>query len=71
VIVDAIVDAYVAARDDLPAAELSAAFAIAYPLACFHHAVSYLRIENALEPSDRSLFGEAPREWLDRAVAAL
>jgi len=37
-------------------------FAIAEPLACIHHAISYERILEALEPSDRWLFADVPRQ---------
>ena len=68
--VDVVEDAYARARDDLDPGSVREAFALAYPLACVHHAISYHRIEKALEPADRGLFGNAPREWLDRALAA-
>jgi hypothetical protein len=42
-------------------------FAIAEPLACIHHAISYERILEALEPSDRWLFAEVPGQLRARA----
>jgi phosphotransferase family enzyme len=44
-------------------------FAIAEPLACIHHAVSYERILEALEPADRWLFADVPGQLRARATA--
>lgn len=45
-------------------AELRALVGIAEPLAHVHHAVSYLRILDALEPEDRWYFAAEPRRWI-------
>jgi hypothetical protein len=42
-------------------------FAIAEPLACIHHAISYERILEAMEPSDRWLFADVPGQLRARA----
>ena len=69
--VDAVVDAYSSARNDLDADVVRHAFAIAYPLACVHHAISYRRIEAALEPADRGLFAPVPGQFFGRALELL
>lgn len=56
----------VASRD-----ELLRAYALAEPLAHVHHAITYLRISEALEPDDRWWFDDAPKRWLDRALESL
>jgi Ser/Thr protein kinase RdoA (MazF antagonist) len=69
---ESMLDAYLAAWDDLGSAEdLRAAYELARPLACVHHAVSYLRINEALEPDDRWWFADEPRRWLAGAVELL
>lgn len=42
-------------------------FALAEPLACIHHAVSYERILAALEDSERWVFAEVPAQLRERA----
>jgi Ser/Thr protein kinase RdoA (MazF antagonist) len=54
--------------DVAPLDELRALAEIAEPLAHVHHAVSYLRILDALEPDDRWYFAGEPRRWLLGAV---
>ena len=51
--------------------ELRAAYELALPLAHVHHAISYLRIDDALEPDDRWVVADAPRRWLAGAVEHL
>ena len=48
--------------------ELQSAFALARPLGHLHQAVSYVRINDALEPDDRWIFAGAPEEWLEGAI---
>ncbi len=43
-------------------------FALAEPLACIHHAISYERILDAMEPSDRWVFAEVPGQLRERAA---
>ncbi len=50
--------------------ELRAAYELARPLAHVHHAISYQRIGEALEPDDR-WFADEPRRWLSGAVELL
>jgi len=66
-----LIDAYVSARPDLEEQTLRKALPLAYPLACVHHSISYARIEEVLEPRERDLFGDAPRRWIERALAAV
>jgi fructosamine-3-kinase len=66
-----LVEAYISARPDLEEQTLRKALPLAYPLACVHHSISYARIEEVLEPGERDLFGDAPRRWIERALAAL
>jgi hypothetical protein len=62
---EALLQAYVAAWGDVASPdELRAAHELSLPLACVHHAISYLRIDDALEPDDRWVFAGAPRRWL-------
>ncbi len=62
-------DAYLGAWADLaPLDELRATYELALPLAHVHHAISYLRINEALEPDDRWWFEDEPRRWLVGAV---
>jgi Ser/Thr protein kinase RdoA (MazF antagonist) len=69
---EALLQTYLAAwRDVASADELRAAHELSLPLACIHHAVSYLRIDEALEPDDRWVFADAPRRWLAGAVDQL
>lgn len=67
-LLDAYLDEWsdVASRD-----ELRRWYALAQPLAHVHHAISYLRISEALEPDDRWWFADAPKEWLDGAIESL
>jgi hypothetical protein len=68
----AMLDAYLDVWSDHGSpAELRAAFELAQPLACAHHAISYLRITQALEPDDRWLFADEPARWLARAAELL
>ncbi|MDQ3379157.1 MAG: aminoglycoside phosphotransferase family protein [Actinomycetota bacterium] len=65
-------DAYLGAWADLASLdELRAAYQLALPLAHVHHAISYLRISEALEPDDRWWFEDEPRGWLTGAVELL
>ena len=48
--------------------ELRAAFELAQPVACAHHAISYLRITQALEPDDCWWFADAPARWRPRPL---
>jgi len=67
-LLDAYLDEWgdIASRD-----ELRTMYALALPLAHVHHAISYLRISEALEPDDRWWFADEPRRWLAGAVALL
>jgi aminoglycoside phosphotransferase (APT) family kinase protein len=66
---EALLQTYLAAWGDVASAgELRAGHELSLPLACVHHAVSYLRIDEALEPDDRWVFADAPRRWLAGAV---
>jgi Ser/Thr protein kinase RdoA (MazF antagonist) len=68
----AMLDAYLDAWADFGAPGiLLAAYELAQPLACVHHAISYLRITEALEPNDRWLFADEPGRWLARATEFL
>ena len=62
----ALLDAYLEVwSDTAPMGELRALAECARPLAAMHHAISYLRILNAMEPSDRWWFeGEPVRQLL-------
>jgi hypothetical protein len=51
--------------------ELRATYELSRPLACVHHAISYLRIDDALEPDDRWVFAGSSRRWLAAAVELL
>ena len=51
--------------------ELRASYDLAHPLAYIHHAISYLRIIEALEPDDRWWFAEEPRRGLTGAIELL
>lgn len=51
--------------------ELRASYHLAHPLAYVHHAISYLRILEALEPDDRWWFAEEPRRGLTGAIELL
>jgi Ser/Thr protein kinase RdoA (MazF antagonist) len=69
---DELLQIYLAAWADVASLEeLRAAYERALPLACVHHAISYLRIDEALEPDDRWVFADAPRRWLAGAVEHL
>jgi hypothetical protein len=69
---EALLQTYLAAWGDVASAdELRAAHELSLPLACVHHAISYLRIDEALEPDDRWVFADAPRRWLGGAVDQL
>jgi Phosphotransferase enzyme family len=66
---ETLLQTYLAAWADVASLEeLRAAYERALPLACVHHAISYLRIDEALEPDDRWVFAGAPRRWLTAAV---
>jgi hypothetical protein len=43
-------------------------FALVEPLACIHHAISYERILDAMEPSDRWYFADVPTRLRERAL---
>jgi len=65
-------EAYLAAWADLGSPEeLRTSYELALPLAHVHHAVSYLRINEALEPDDQWWFADEPRRWLTGAVERL
>ena len=65
-------ETYLVAWADLASLEeLRAAYELALPLAHVHHAISYLRINDALEPGDRWWFEDEPRRWLVGAVELL
>jgi hypothetical protein len=66
-----LVDAYAEARPELDVRTWRDAWSLAFPLACLHHSISYARIEAALEPDEQDLFDDAPRNWIERALAAL
>jgi len=69
---ESMLDAYLGAWSDLAARdELRAAYQLALPLAHVHHAISYLRINEALEPDDRWWFEDEPRRWLAGAIELL
>ena len=57
--------------DIAPLGELRALAESAAPLAQIHHAASYLRILDALEPDDRWYFSDMPRSLLATAVDLL
>jgi len=64
--------AYLDAWTDLASLDaLRAAYELALPLAHVHHAVSYLRINEALEPDDCWWFADEPKRWLAGAVELL
>jgi hypothetical protein len=66
---ESMLEAYLEIWTDLASAEeLRAAYDLALPLAHVHHAVSYLRINEALEPDDRWWFADEPRRWLAGAL---
>jgi Ser/Thr protein kinase RdoA (MazF antagonist) len=67
-------EAYLACWSDaIPARELERLYTLSRPLAEAHHAISYARINDALEPDDRWWFAEEParrlRSALDRVEA--
>ena len=65
-------ETYLGAWADLASLEeLRAAYELALPLAHVHHAISYLRIDQALEPDDRWWFEDEPGRWLAGAVELL
>ena len=65
-------DAYFGVWADLASLEeLRAAYELALPLAHVHHAISYRRINEALEPDDRWWFADEPRSWLAGAIELL
>ena len=65
-------ETYLGAWTDLASVkELHAAYELALPLAHVHHAISYLRINEALEPDDRWWFEDEPGRWLAGAVELL
>ncbi|MGI8861994.1 MAG: phosphotransferase family protein [Gaiellaceae bacterium] len=67
-----LLDAYLDEWSDIASRdELRAAYALALPLAHVHHAISYLRITDALEPEDRWWFEDEPKRWLEGAVRLL
>ena len=69
---ESMLDAYLEAWTDLASLEeLRAAYELALPLAYAHHAISYLRITDALEPDDRWWFEDEPKRWLAGALELL
>lgn len=69
---ETLLQTYLAAWDDAASPdELHAAHELSLPLGCVHHAISYLRIDEALEPDDRWVFADAPRRWLAGAIEHL
>jgi hypothetical protein len=68
----AMLDAYLDVWSDHGSrAELRAAFELAQPVAYVHHAISYMRIQQALELDDRELFADEPSRLLARAAELL
>jgi Ser/Thr protein kinase RdoA (MazF antagonist) len=64
-------EAYLAVWSDAaPMGELRTLSAFALPLSLVHHAISYLRILDAVEPSDRWWFDFEPAQRLLRAIDA-
>ena len=69
---ESMLDAYLGAWIDVASLEeLRAAYKLALPLAYAHHAISYLRITDALEPDDRWWFEDEPKRWLAGALELL
>jgi Ser/Thr protein kinase RdoA (MazF antagonist) len=69
---EALLQTYLAAWVDVGSPEqLRAAYELSLPLAHVHHAITYLRIAEALEPDDRWVVADSPRRWLDGAVGLL
>ena len=69
---EAVLNTYLGAWADLASLdELRAAYRLALPLAHVHHAISYLRITDALEPDDRWWFEDEPKRWLAGALELL
>ena len=67
-----LLETYLRAWADLASLEeLRAAYELARPLAHVHHAISYLRIGEALEPDDCWWFADEPKRWLAGAVELL
>ncbi len=67
-----LLDAYLGEWSDAASLdELRRTYALAEPLAHVHHAISYLRIHDALEPDDRWWFDDVPRQWLEGAIESL
>ena len=54
--------------DAMPSRELRRLYTLSQPLAHVHHAISYTRINAALEPDDRWWFAEEPARWLRGAL---
>ena len=54
----------------VPEARLEEAMALAAPFACLHHAISYQRIVDAVEPAERWEFAGATQKWLRRILAS-
>jgi Ser/Thr protein kinase RdoA (MazF antagonist) len=68
----ALLDGYLAHWTDYASLDdLRRLFALAEPLAQVHHATSYVRILEALEPDDRWWFADVPRQLLGKAVEAI
>lgn len=66
----ALIDAYIDAWSDAgPRDGLKDALGLSEPLACLHHAVSYERILDAIEPGWRHEIGGATQRWLRRFLA--
>ena len=61
----AYVDAW---REALPNADVERAAQLATPLAFVHHAISYQRIGDNIEPGSAAGIGSGPEEWLRRLV---
>jgi len=65
----ALLDAYLGVWSDAaPLGELRALAECAHPVALVHHAISYVRILDALEPADRWWFDSVPSRLLLRGI---
>ncbi len=69
---EAMLDTYLGMWSDYGSPdELQSSYDLAHPLAYVHHAVSYIRILEALEPDDRWWFAEEPRRGVTGAIELL
>jgi len=69
---EAMLDTYLGMWSDYGSPdELRSSYDLAHPLAYVHHAVSYIRILEALEPDDRWWFAEEPRRGVTGAIELL